>query len=210
MIYLSGKPDERRMAGQAQCGFLLSPRNAYVSLTRRCIWAADSDCFKAPEAFDSDRYLTWLERCERSRCLFAAAPDRLADAQATLEVAGAVLPRIRALGYRAALVAQDGLQALAVPWADFDALFIGGTTAWKLSRHAWALCGEAQARGKWVHMGRVNSFRRLDLADWWGCGSVDGTYLKWAPDKNKVRLEQWFKRLYLQPKLPLARAQSSC
>ncbi|MET7951049.1 hypothetical protein [Micromonospora sp. NPDC005324] len=32
----------------------------------------------------------------------------------------------------AALVAQDGLKAPAVPWHAIDALFIGGSTAWKL------------------------------------------------------------------------------
>ena len=82
------------------------------------------------------------------------------DAAATLTRSAPFLPAIRALGYPAALVAQDGLEDLDVPWDDFDVLFIGGSTEWKLGPHARALAAEAKARGKGVHMGRVNSQRR--------------------------------------------------
>ena len=35
--------------------------------------------------------------------------------------------------------------------------------------------------GKWVHVGRVNSWRRLDLVASWDVDSVDGTNLAFAP-----------------------------
>ena len=60
-----------------------------------------------------------------SRCLFATAPDVVGDAQATLRRAY-MLGWIRYAGLPAALVAQDGLEHLAIPWDDFDALFLGG------------------------------------------------------------------------------------
>ena len=88
-------------------------------------------------------------------------------------------------------MAQDGLEVLPVPWESFDVLFIGGSTEWKLGPHARALIAEAKARGKWVHMGRVNSRRRFLYADLLGCDSVDGTYLVFGPDVNLPRLINW-------------------
>jgi hypothetical protein len=90
-----------------------------------------------------------------------------------------------------AFVAQDGLESLTVPWDDFDVLFIGGTTEWKLGPQARALVADAKARGKWVHMGRVNSERRYRYAHAIGCDSVDGTYLTFGPDENLPKLLRW-------------------
>jgi hypothetical protein len=59
-----------------------------------------------------------------------------------------------------------------------DALFIGASTEWKLGPSAEALVAQAKDRGKWVHMGRVNSHRRIRYAASIGCDSVDGT--KWV------------------------------
>lgn len=87
-----------------------------------------------------------------------------ADARATIARSLPVLPDIRALGYRAAFVAQDGLEDLDVPWRDFDVLFIGGSTAWKLSDAAASVVAEAKRQGKGTHMGRVNSLKRLRAA----------------------------------------------
>jgi hypothetical protein len=119
-----------------------------------------------------------------TRCMFAVAPDVLGDAEATLERASRMFFWIRYLNFPVALVAQNGLEYLAVPWDDFDVLFIGGDTAWKLGPAARHLAGEAKRRGKWVHMGRVNSLKRLRYADAIGCDSADGTYLAFGPDKN--------------------------
>lgn len=149
------------------------------------MWAADNGRFSNPASYSDEAYLAWLERkdASRDRCLFATAPDVVGDAAATLALSGPMFARIRAAGYRVALVAQDGLESLPVPWDDFDALFIGGTTAWKLSTHASELVTEAKRRGKWVHMGRVNSVRRLRYADAIGCDSADGTVLKHDPNR---------------------------
>jgi hypothetical protein len=71
-----------------------------------------------------------------------------------------------------------------VPWDGLDALFLGGSTDWKLGQHARALATEAKARGRWLHMGRVNSNRRLALALSWGCDSVDGSGYSMFPDQK--------------------------
>jgi hypothetical protein len=154
-------------------------------------WCADNECFTRGDEFDLDRYLEWLDRQDRSTCLFATAPDVLCDAAATLARSAPVLPVIRAMGFPAALVAQNGLEHLDVPWDTFDALFIGGDTAWKLGAAAHGLILEAKSRGKWVHMGRVNGESRFRRADVMGCDSVDGTFLAFGPDKNLPRLLSW-------------------
>jgi len=80
-----------------------------------------------------------------------------------------------------------------VPWGSFDALFIGATISWKLGSAAAALAAEARARGLTVHMGRVNSLRRLRYAHTIGCHSVDGTYLAYGPDRNLPTLLGWLR-----------------
>jgi hypothetical protein len=133
-------------------------------------------------------YLLMLSRLSaqsRSRCLFAVAPDVLCDAEATLRRSLPFVPPMRAwFGLPVALVAQDGLERLDVPWPSLDVLFLGGSTAWKLGPHARALTAEAKARGKRVHMGRVNSLRRLRYAAAIGCDSADGTFVAHGPDIN--------------------------
>jgi hypothetical protein len=165
-------------------------------------WAADNGCYG--KGYPGDPiWLSWLASRPRRRgpCLFAVAPDVVADAAATLWRSAPHLPVIRAHGYRAALVAQNGLEVLEVPWTDFDVLFIGGDTAWKLGPHARRLAYEAKRRGKHVHMGRVNSLRRLRYAAAIGCDSADGTYVKWGPDINLPKVLGWVRDLDTQTAL---------
>lgn len=155
-------------------------------------WIADNSVFAGNYPGD-DAYLTWLAGRQHlaSACAFVVAPDVVCDAAATWERSAPMLPRIRALGFPVALVAQNGLEDMAVDWSSFDALFIGGDDAWKLGPAARALIAEAHGHGKHVHMGRVNSLERLRYARLVGCDSVDGTYLAFGPDKNLPKLLGW-------------------
>lgn len=155
-------------------------------------WAADNGCFGKGYP-GSAGWLAWLARLAEhaDRCLWATAPDVVGDAAATLDRSRPHLPAIRALGYPAALVAQDGLEHLTVPWAEFEVLFIGGTTEWKLGPAAARLIAEALDHGRRVHLGRVNSRRRWSYAEHLGCHTVDGTFLAFGPDTNLPRLLSW-------------------
>lgn len=158
-------------------------------------WCADNGAFGKGFPGD-DAWFAWLQTYapeERSRCMFAVAPDVVGDAAATHERSMPWLAKIRALGYPAAYVAQNGLEDLEVPWDEFDVLFIGGDTEWKLGPHARALIAEAKRRGKWVHMGRVNSQRRMQYADAIGCDSADGTYIAFGPDLNLPNVLSWLR-----------------
>lgn len=193
MLYLgnASSPAIRDAVAAGEIGQLCTPAEGR-SPTHARIWAADNGCYGRGYPGDTT-WLAWLHRHRphAARCLWAAAPDILGDAAATLERSLPHLPVIRSLGYPAALVAQDGLEQLAVPWQSFDVLFLGGTTAWKLGPAAAQLTQQARARGKNVHMGRVNSARRFSYAHTLGCQSADGTYLTYAPDTNLQRLRRW-------------------
>jgi len=206
MLWLSGGHSRALDAALPPgVGWMLQPGKGNQPTAGRW-WAADTGCFRAPERFSWPGYVTWLRRqAYPERCLFATAPDVVGQARATLEAARSPLAALRALGYRAALVAQDGLEGLSVPWEAFDCLFVGGTTSWKLSEAAYRLVGEAKARGKWTHLGRVNSLRRLRAARVSGYDSADGTQLSFGPDKYLARVRAWLEDIQAQPGLPLWR-----
>lgn len=194
MRYLSGHVNDRM---PSEVGIMTTPRSgAHIPDGR--VWAVDTGCFASPQDYTDDIYLDFLSRrfYARDRCLFATAPDVLADGKATLDVARPMFSCIRKAGYPTALVAQDGMEELTIPWREFDVLFLGGTTQWKLSALAHRLTSEAVIRGKPVHMGRVNSYRRLAYAKQIGCSTADGTFLAFGPDKNIPRLEKWLKQLH--------------
>lgn len=187
-------------------GMIATP-NAGNAVLGGVDWCADNGAFVAARYPGDDAYLRWLERraTYAGRCAFAAAPDVYADAAGTLDRSLPMLARIRAAGYPAALVLQDGQEHLDIPFDACDAAFIGGTTAWKLGPAAAQLAAAARARGLWVHMGRVNSLRRLRYAASIGCHSVDGTYLTYGPDRNLPRLLGWLDRTdAAQDKTPAA------
>ena len=150
------------------------------------VWCADNGCFG--KNFNEASWWRWLESnaSGAAECVFATAPDVVGDHAATVERSRPWLPRIRALGYPAAFVAQDGATPNNMPWNEFDALFIGGSTDFKLSQTAVDIAVEAKRRGMWVHVGRVNSRRRFlrftSVAD-----SADGTCLVFG---SRVRLPE--------------------
>lgn len=142
-------------------------------------WAADNAAFSD---FDAEAFLAMLDHLNGvPGGLFVVAPDVVGDAAATLEMFERWAPEIHQRDLPVALAAQNGLEHLPIPWSDLDALFIGGIPEpgqrvdWKLSPAAADLVTQANARGKWTHMGRVNSGRRFKYAKAIGCKSVDGS-----------------------------------
>lgn len=194
-MYLTGcvPPSVQPYLDAQVVGFMTTP-NIGNRRDPSWIWSADSGCFNAKTYKGDDIYLSWLEaQHSKERCLFATAPDVLGDAAATLERAATWLPTLRALGYPAALVTQDGLTPEMVPWDDIDWLFLGGSDAHKLGGEAKALIAAAHARGIPVHCGRVNSGRRFMAMAALGCASVDGTYLGFGPETNLPKLLGWIR-----------------
>jgi hypothetical protein len=177
---------------EKRLGFINTPMQGN-KLIPGVTWCADNSCFGKNYPGD-EKWFAWLAGLvdQRESCLFATAPDVVGDAEATLQRSVPWLSKIRSLGFKAALVAQDGLEDLEVPWDEFDCLFIGGSTEWKLGSAARQLAHEAKRRGKWVHGGRCNSKKRFFyMAGEMGCDSADGTFLTFGPDVNLPRLMGW-------------------
>ncbi len=194
MLYLANPcaaPPVKAAMAEGTLGFIATPAQGNKR-PPGVAWCADNGCFGKGYPGD-EKWLAWLAKhsADAADCLFATAPDVVGDAAATLARSAPFLQPIRDLGYPAALVAQDGLEDLPVPWDDFDVLFIGGSTEWKLGPAARELVREAKARGKHVHMGRVNSGKRYRYALDIGCDSVDGTFLTFSPTENLPRLMAW-------------------
>ena len=142
-------------------------------------WAMDNGAYAG---FDAAAFVRMLERFYGRRgCRFVAAPDVVADAHQTLTQWPFWSRLIRGLGFVPALVGQDGMTVADLPWSELGALFIGGSTEWKLGPQAEGLMAYANSRGLWVHMGRVNSRRRIWAAARKGCHSFDGSsYSRWG------------------------------
>lgn len=196
--YISGvsNPTLISAAMANDIGILLTPDTAFAGPRYDRIvdqyphWAADNGCFNHPDRSETE-LLDWLKRHGRRDAAFFPAPDVVGNAKLTLARSLPVLPKIRALGFKAAFVAQNGIEHTDIPWDDFDCLFIGGDTEFKLSAQSQFLVRWAKAEGKWVHMGRVNSYKRLSLANRWGCDSADGTFLRFTGAPGVARIIHW-------------------
>ncbi|MEK5449514.1 hypothetical protein [Paenibacillus sp. FSL R7-0331] len=175
----------RKYAASPNLGCLLTPRsgNSLESMTG-LPWAADNDCFGGFDGPAETRFRAMLSRIKEASPLFVSAPDKVADAAQTMAMFDTWEPIIHAHGLPVALVLQDGQEDLCMPWGRCEAVFIGGSTEYKLSDKVRWLVREAKWRGKWVHMGRVNSLERLRYARDIRCDSVDGTGYSRFPDTN--------------------------
>lgn len=196
MLYLSGVKnvviaDE---LASGRIGFLKTPKVGN-SLDGVKVWAVDNGCFT--DSYPGDEaFMAWLGTLEDRRpdCLFVAAPDVVGDGAATLAKFPAAAEMIRSAGWPVALVGQDGMEALEVPWHLADWLFVGGSTEWKLGIGALQLIQEAQANGVRVHIGRVNSAKRYLHFAAVGADTCDGTYLAFCPSVNAPKLRSWLDR----------------
>lgn len=132
-------------------------------------YGLDNGCFGR---FERAAWERLLDHADIDRPVFVTLPDMVGDAQRTAELFEAFWQRTQELPR--ALVLQDGIERVAIPWSDIVAVFIGGSDKFKTSPEAFAAARTAKMLGKWVHVGRVNTASRV-LA-WAGLGdSCDGS-----------------------------------
>lgn len=188
LMYLSGVDcaGSRVLAKTHGLGLLPQPDSYRANKTEFYpYFGLDNGCFAAK--WDEDKWLAWLDKMPRDRCLFATVPDVVGDAELTFDRWWKYNDKVKDLGFNRAYVLQDGCEDWHVP-EDAEAVFIGGSTEFKLSDEAAALTSQARQQGKWVHMGRANSAKRLSRAVEMNCDSADGTFLKYGPLVNTGRL----------------------
>lgn len=204
-MFLSGKISQLVADAHPCIGFMYAFNGAPNRHVPGVAFGLDNGCYAQPDKFSDTGFFDWLETKApyRAQCLFVTARDQVGDAETTLALSAPMLPEIRAHGYPAALVFQDGLERLSVPWDSFDVAFIGGSTPWKLGP-AWELAAEARRRGKRVHFGRVNSWRRFRACLIAGVDSVDGTFLAFGPDRRLPELLGWLNAAEQQSPMVLA------
>lgn len=138
-------------------------------------YALDNGAFGAwtkKVKWDAEAFIALLDKAKAARIkpLWVAVPDVVSDAAATKAMWQEWAPLIR-VHYRfpLAFVVQDGMVRQDVP-TDADIVFVGGSTEWK-----WASLPAWTAWFRRVHVGRVNTLRRLLHCEERGVESVDGT-----------------------------------
>jgi hypothetical protein len=142
-------------------GILTSPsmRGIPSGIKFGMTWAADNNSFK--NDFNPDKYLTWLDKFTKykSTCLFITCPDMVGNSKDTNLLFYRWYKYLD--GWPIAFVAQDGQELIKFPNKDlWQALFIGGTSRWKMSGAAISCIEYAKKLGKHIHIGRVNYYRR--------------------------------------------------
>jgi hypothetical protein len=160
-------------------GVLHTPQNGNRLCAIPLPWAVDNAAFSNP---DDDKF--W-RLCANSwgmenyhPPLWVAVPDIVGDHSETRRLFGIWrhywLEEIGRIPFRLAFVLQNGCTVDEVPWDEIAAVFVGGDNDFKLRQSA-PLIDAAKDRCKLVHIGRVNTHRRLRYAYDLGADTVDGT-----------------------------------
>lgn len=183
LIFVSGATKTmQKYKGHPNLGAFLTPRTGNSSKTREGFtWAVDNAAFNN---FDEKKFLSMLEKIKGQDCKFVACPDKVGDGVETLKMFYKWHQIIKSYDLPIAFVLQDGIKVSDVPFDFIQAIFIGGTTEYKLGKEVIEICKQAKKLNKWIHMGRVNSNKRLQYAMDIGCDSVDGSGYSMFPDKK--------------------------
>ena len=138
-------------------GQLLTPLTYYADWNGQ--YAIDNGAFSS---FNKSAFERLLNRQTetKDRCLFVAIPDVVGNGRRTLEL-WQYRHRL-APHWPHALVAQNGIEDLDIPWTEMKCLFIGGRDPWKSSQAVTDLIKTAKTLDVHVHIGRVNTPQRYD------------------------------------------------
>jgi hypothetical protein len=112
-------------------------------------------------------------------------PDVVGDRAATLRMWDQHAATAAAFGWPLAFAAQDGMEPADVP-AEAQVVFVGGSTEWK-----WSTLSTWCAAFPRVHVGRVNTYRWVRVAEDAGAESCDGTGWMRGRKEQLRGLLQW-------------------
>jgi len=154
-------------------GHLFSPRTGRMQSGpfEFCPYALDNGAFAAGENWSESAWFELLDWAKLSgqRPEWAIVPDVVGDRLRTLRKWEIYAPQLSRYGWPLAFAVQDGMTREDVP-RDADVIFVGGTTEWK-----WLTMADWCRDFPRVHVGRVNSYRRLWQCHEAGAQSCDGT-----------------------------------
>jgi len=146
--------------------------------------------FQQGQPFDEDAFVVAVDRLGE-RADWVVLPDIVEGGLASLEYSLTWLERLRGMPSRLLIAVQNGMQVQDV--ASFLSpavgIFVGGSTQWKEeTAQAWGSL--ARRRHCYLHVGRVNSARRIRICAAAGADSFDGTsvsrYAKTLPRLDRA------------------------
>lgn len=183
ILFISGATKTmQKLKGHPNLGVLMTPRSGNSQKTKEgFIWGVDNSAFTN---FDEKKFFNLIKKIKGQDCKFVACPDVVGDAKQTLDLFFKWNKIIKNFNLPVALVLQDGMRVDDIPFEMIDSIFIGGSTKYKLGEEVRNICKEAKQRNIWIHMGRVNSNKRLQYAIDIGCDSADGSGYSMFPDKK--------------------------
>lgn len=160
--------DSNLIAGQ-----LVTPLTSYANWGG--VFAIDNGAFSG---FDRAQFHRILERdgVHKSNCLFVTMPDIVGNGRRTLEI-WRHRERFKLVqgNWPLALVSQDGMEDLEIPWPEMKCLFVGGRDPWKDSQASADIVKTAKTFGLHVHVGRVNTIKRYRHFEALGADTCDGS-----------------------------------
>ena len=165
-------------------GQLLTPLTRYSNWSPGC-FGVDNGCYSG---FKPNEFRALLMREEKNKrgCLFVTVPDVVGNARRTLEL-WKYRHRFVPPTWPLALVAQNGIEDMDIPWSEFACVFYGGDDSFKCSQAVMDVARTAKILGKHNHLGRCNSDRRF--SNWHGIADTcDGSGVSRGLGKHLARI----------------------
>lgn len=198
MQYLIGstsRPAYDRLASAIDgLGMLLAPGRGWR--TPFSTYACDNGVYGAwlrGEVWGERMDRAWLKMLAKIPThdppLWVLLPDAVANWPRTVELARQYLPLVRAKGLPIAIAIQDGCEFDEVLEMEPEWVFVAGSTQWKLENLA-RVSAFFGALDIGVHVGRVNTRRRLKACIAANIESVDGTTLNKFPTETLRRIRR--------------------
>jgi hypothetical protein len=177
--YASNTGTRRNLEALRAAGWrvLLTPENPILrtGLKFGCDNGAWS-CYQQNTKFNERGFVRLIDKVGGAAD-FVIIPDIVAAGKESLDFSRSWMPRLRNLRLLL-LPIQDGMSPKEVGafLREYPnvGLFLGGSTEWKLCEmFGWGMV--AHSFGRYYHIGRVNTARRIQLAEEAGAHSFDGT-----------------------------------
>jgi len=160
-----------------------------LSESERLWW---KDCW-----WDEQGESDWLKLLDKHNplnpTLFAVLPDRVGDADATLNLARRYEQEVRRRGIPIAMALQNGCDFNDILSIRPDYVLVGGDDDFKRATVGPA-CRCFLPLGIGVHVARVNTETMIALAGQHGATSVDGTGLNRWLNSKLPKISKWLKR----------------
>ncbi|NLP65548.1 hypothetical protein [Paraburkholderia sacchari] len=200
VAYASHTGTRRNLAAMKDAGWhlLLSPKGNSLK-TEGMPYALDNGAWTAyqqGQAFDENAFLGAVDLVGEG-AEWIVLPDVVQGGMASLEFSLTWMERLKGIPTKLLIAVQDGVQLEDVaPWlSPAVGIFIGGSTAWKeATAGAWGSL--ARRRNCHLHVGRVNTARRIKICAAAGANSIDGTsvsrYAKTLPMLDAVSRQEDF------------------